>query len=51
MIFPAVPVLWLMPLPLAIPTYIGAYVYVEMFEPLGVAHTAAVAVAAAATTR
>jgi iron(III) transport system permease protein len=31
---------WLMPLPLAIPTYIGAYVYVELFEPLGVAHTA-----------
>jgi iron(III) transport system permease protein len=29
---------WLMPLPLAIPTYIGAYVYVEIFEPLGVVH-------------
>jgi iron(III) transport system permease protein len=32
--------IWLMPLPLAIPTYIGAYVYVEIFEPLGVAHKA-----------
>ena len=32
--------IWLMPLPLAIPTYIGAYVYVELFEPLGVAHGA-----------
>jgi iron(III) transport system permease protein len=32
--------IWLMPLPLAIPTYIGAYVYVELFEPLGVAHNA-----------
>lgn len=31
--------IWLMPLPLAIPTYIGAYVYVELFEPLGVAHS------------
>lgn len=31
--------IWLMPLPLAIPTYIGAYVYVDLFEPLGVAHT------------
>ncbi len=30
--------LWLMPLPLAIPTYIAAYVYVDMFEPLGVVH-------------
>src|ERR1700754_3551599 len=30
--------LWLMPLPLAIPTYIAAYVYVDMFEPLGPAH-------------
>jgi iron(III) transport system permease protein len=30
--------IWLMPLPLAIPTYIGAYVYVEIFEPLGVVH-------------
>ena len=32
--------LWLMPLPLAIPTYIGAYVYVDLFEPLGLAHRA-----------
>jgi iron(III) transport system permease protein len=32
--------IWLMPLPLAIPTYIGAYVYVDIFEPLGVAHSA-----------
>ncbi|MGB3448639.1 MAG: iron ABC transporter permease [Xanthobacteraceae bacterium] len=30
--------LWLMPLPLAIPTYIVAYVYVDLFEPLGAAH-------------
>lgn len=30
--------LWLMPLPLAIPTYIAAYVYVDMFEPLGLVH-------------
>jgi iron(III) transport system permease protein len=30
--------IWLMPLPLAIPTYIGAYVYVELFEPLGLVH-------------
>lgn len=30
--------IWLMPLPLAIPTYIGAYVYVEIFEPLGLAY-------------
>lgn len=28
----------LMPLPLAIPTYISAYIYVEVFEPLGVVH-------------
>lgn len=28
----------LLPLPLAIPTYISAYVYVEVFEPLGVMH-------------
>ena len=27
--------LWLLPLPLAIPTYIAAYVYVDLFEPLG----------------
>ena len=32
--------IWLMPLPLAIPTYIGAYVYVEIFEPLGIAYNA-----------
>jgi iron(III) transport system permease protein len=31
---------WLMPLPLAIPTYIAAYVYVDLFEPLGLAHHA-----------
>lgn len=30
--------LWLMPLPLAIPTYIAAYVYVDLFEPLGLVH-------------
>ena len=30
--------IWLMPLPLAIPTYIAAYVYVDLFEPLGLAH-------------
>lgn len=30
--------LWLMPLPLAIPTYISAYVYVDIFEPLGLVH-------------
>lgn len=30
--------LWLMPLPLAIPTYIAAYVYVDIFEPLGLVH-------------
>jgi len=32
--------LWLMPLPLAIPTYLAAYVYVDLFEPLGLAHRA-----------
>jgi len=32
--------LWLLPLPLAIPTYIAAYVYVDLFEPLGVVHRA-----------
>ncbi len=32
--------LWLMPLPLAILTYIAAYVYVDMFEPLGSVHRA-----------
>jgi iron(III) transport system permease protein len=26
--------LWLVPLPLAIPTYLAAYVYVDLFEPL-----------------
>ena len=26
---------WLMPLPLAIPTYLAAYVYADLFEPLG----------------
>jgi iron(III) transport system permease protein len=29
---------WLMPLPLAIPTYLAAYVYVDLFEPLGLVH-------------
>lgn len=33
---------WLMPLPLAIPTYIAAYVYADLFEPLGLAHRALV---------
>jgi iron(III) transport system permease protein len=32
--------LWLMPLPLAIPTYLAAYVYVDLFEPLGLMHRA-----------
>ncbi len=32
--------IWLMPLPLAIPTYIAAYVYVDLFEPLGLVHRA-----------
>lgn len=32
--------LWLMPLPLAIPTYIAAYVYVDLFEPLGLVNQA-----------
>ena len=27
--------LWLLPLPLAIPTYLAAYVYADLFEPLG----------------
>lgn len=31
---------WLLALPLAVPTYIAAYVYVEVFEPLGVIHRA-----------
>lgn len=30
--------LWLLPLPLAIPTYIAAYVYADLFEPLGLVH-------------
>ncbi|MFC0239660.1 ABC transporter permease [Rhodopseudomonas telluris] len=30
--------LWLLPLPLAVPTYLSAYVYVDVFEPLGLAH-------------
>ncbi len=30
--------IWLLPLPLAIPTYLAAYVYVDLFEPLGLAH-------------
>ncbi|WP_234831216.1 ABC transporter permease [Rhodopseudomonas palustris] len=30
--------LWLLPLPLAVPTYLSAYVYVDLFEPLGLAH-------------
>jgi iron(III) transport system permease protein len=30
--------LWLLPLPLAIPTYIAAYVYVDLFEPFGLVH-------------
>jgi iron(III) transport system permease protein len=30
--------IWLVPLPLAIPTYLAAYVYVDLFEPLGLAH-------------
>jgi iron(III) transport system permease protein len=30
--------LWLVPLPLAIPTYLAAYVYVDLFEPLGLVH-------------
>src|SRR5882672_4162597 len=30
--------MWLMPLPLAIPTYLAAYVYVDLFEPLGLVH-------------
>ena len=32
--------LWLLPLPLAIPTYLAAYVYVDLFEPLGLVHSA-----------
>lgn len=30
--------LWLLPMPLAVPTYIAAYVYVDLFEPLGLLH-------------
>jgi iron(III) transport system permease protein len=30
--------IWLLPLPLAIPTYLSAYVYVDLFEPLGLVH-------------
>ena len=30
--------IWLMPLPLAIPTYLAAYVYADLFEPLGLVH-------------
>jgi len=32
--------LWLLPLPLAIPTYLAAYVYIDLFEPLGLVHKA-----------
>jgi iron(III) transport system permease protein len=40
--------LWLVPLPLAIPTYLAAYVYVDLFEPLGLIHrTLALLVSAA----
>ena len=31
---------WLLPLPLAIPTYLAAYVYVDLFEPLGLVNAA-----------
>ncbi len=31
---------WLLPLPLAVPTYLAAYVYVDLFEPLGWIHRA-----------
>ncbi|MGX7745656.1 ABC transporter permease [Rhodopseudomonas parapalustris] len=30
--------IWLLPLPLAVPTYLSAYVYVDLFEPLGLVH-------------
>jgi iron(III) transport system permease protein len=33
-------VMWMLPLPLAIPTYITAYCYVELLEPLGPVQTA-----------
>jgi iron(III) transport system permease protein len=29
---------WLLPLPLAVPTYLAAYVYADLFEPLGLVH-------------
>jgi len=29
---------WLLPLPLSVPTYLSAYVYVDLVEPLGLAH-------------
>ncbi|MDB5618810.1 iron ABC transporter permease [Tardiphaga sp.] len=32
--------IWLTPLPLAIPTYLAAYVYADLFEPLGLVHRA-----------
>ena len=32
--------IWLLPLPLAVPTYLAAYVYVDLFEPLGLVHRA-----------
>ena len=40
--------LWLVPLPLAIPTYLAAYVYVDLFEPLGLVHQDARALVSAA---
>ena len=43
--------LWLLPLPLAIPTYLAAYVYVDLFEPLGLVHAHAALSAAAARGR
>ncbi|PPQ43548.1 ABC transporter permease [Rhodopseudomonas palustris] len=30
--------IWLLPLPLSVPTYLSAYVYVDLFEPLGLVH-------------
>ncbi|MCD0422616.1 iron ABC transporter permease [Rubrivivax sp. JA1024] len=32
--------IWLLPLPLSVPTYLSAYVYVDLFEPLGLMHRA-----------
>ncbi|UYO53152.1 ABC transporter permease [Rhodopseudomonas palustris] len=32
--------IWLLPLPLSVPTYLSAYVYVDLFEPLGLVHRA-----------